>query len=523
MNILLVSLARMGDLVQMTPAMIGLHDREEARVHLLVTSNLADFAGQLDGVDEVLVFEDDLLNVLISKGTSLAACGARWRAWIGKLRERHFEVVINLTHDDLSAHLASQLNAPLSLGRQRVHDGSMVIHGPWFRYFFTVFHHREINSFNLCDIYRMGAGVERGEIAVSATPLPLEELLASAIAALPRPLVALHPGANHPARRWSIDSYAELARSLVANGVGVVLIGGTAERGLCDQVAAEAGLNLTNLAGRIELVQLPALLAAVDLLVTNDTGPLHVAASVGTQTVSLFLAMARPEDTAPGAAGHLVIETLHPDHPSQEHPKNPIADQSWTIPATDVLHFVCAELGLQTPFPDQASARCYRVLRTRFDRQGCLDLEELHRFGGEDHNAGSARHWRNVWYSLLAETEESTSEIDLTEPEDSDNFNRSIERALQMSEGMLNRITNPATSTLKSDSLSLAQLESQWLNLEKTAGSISALLLLYRLEREWLYTRGLAALRSQFPILHARYNRLFSCFLHSRRAEEVMP
>jgi ADP-heptose:LPS heptosyltransferase len=99
--------------------------------------------------------------------------------------------------------------------------------------------------------------------------------------------VGLFPGANAPARRWPAERFAELARRIAGTGARVVSMGGAGEAVLTASVAAVAPGAL-DAGGRTDLVDLAALLSLCDLVVTNDTGPMHLAGAVGTPTVSLW-------------------------------------------------------------------------------------------------------------------------------------------------------------------------------------------------------------------------------------------
>lgn len=100
-------------------------------------------------------------------------------------------------------------------------------------------------------------------------------------------VVGLFPGANAPARRWPIERYAEVARVRVEHGDRVVVIGGPGERDVTARVAAAAP-GAVDLGGRTSMEDLAAVLSVLDILVTNDTGPMHLAGAVGTPTVSLW-------------------------------------------------------------------------------------------------------------------------------------------------------------------------------------------------------------------------------------------
>ena len=105
-----------------------------------------------------------------------------------------------------------------------------------------------------------------------------------------KPLVAMEPGGAYGvAKRWPEDRYAALAGRLVREGTADVVLLGTADMApLHDRIAAAAKAPLLKAAGQTDLLQLSGLLARSSLLVTNDTGPMHLAAAMGTPIVALF-------------------------------------------------------------------------------------------------------------------------------------------------------------------------------------------------------------------------------------------
>jgi lipopolysaccharide heptosyltransferase II len=105
-----------------------------------------------------------------------------------------------------------------------------------------------------------------------------------------RPVVALCPGStNSRAKRWPADRYAALADRLIDElGAHVLLLGSTEELDVSLETA-RCMLNVPAiLTGRTDLTQAVALLSVVDLLVTNDTGPAHIAAALGRPTLVIF-------------------------------------------------------------------------------------------------------------------------------------------------------------------------------------------------------------------------------------------
>ncbi len=115
--------------------------------------------------------------------------------------------------------------------------------------------------------------------------------------------VGVFPASNATSRRWDPDRFREVARRLAAEGDHVVVFGGPADVGLTRFVAGEAAYDA---GGRTDLPLLAAALAACDILITNDSGPLHLAAAVGTATVSLWGA-GNPAVTGVTGAAHQLL------------------------------------------------------------------------------------------------------------------------------------------------------------------------------------------------------------------------
>jgi ADP-heptose:LPS heptosyltransferase len=107
----------------------------------------------------------------------------------------------------------------------------------------------------------------------------------------PHPLVAVHPGATDPRRRWPPHRLGELGAALHARGARVVLLGGPADAPLVEEIRAGLGSSAgeaVDLSGRLTMNALVGLLERADLFVGNDSGPRHLAEAVGTATVGVF-------------------------------------------------------------------------------------------------------------------------------------------------------------------------------------------------------------------------------------------
>ncbi len=114
----------------------------------------------------------------------------------------------------------------------------------------------------------------------------------------------IHPGAASPARRWPADRWAAVARAERAAGRRVVVTGSPAERALAQQVARDAELEPEAvLAGRTDLLQLAAVVAAAGRVLCGDTGVAHLATAFGIPSVLLF-GPTPPSEWGPPSGAH---------------------------------------------------------------------------------------------------------------------------------------------------------------------------------------------------------------------------
>jgi heptosyltransferase-2 len=130
----------------------------------------------------------------------------------------------------------------------------------------------------------------------------------------PGPVVGVNPGAAFgSAKQWLPERYAAAAERIAAlRGARVAIVGGPAERPLAEAIGAALRTPPVDLCGRTDLAELVGVLKQMELLVTNDSGPMHVASALGTPVVAVF----GPTDwreTAPAgpAPSRVVREEAH--------------------------------------------------------------------------------------------------------------------------------------------------------------------------------------------------------------------
>lgn len=132
-----------------------------------------------------------------------------------------------------------------------------------------------------------GATFAHPEPRLAVTEADLREA-AALVPARARPLVALHPGASDPRRRWPPASFAAVGDALAAAGAQVVVTGVEAERDVVEAVIGAMRWPALDLSGRLSVGGLAGVLSRCAAVVSNDTGPRHLAEAVGAATVGIY-------------------------------------------------------------------------------------------------------------------------------------------------------------------------------------------------------------------------------------------
>lgn len=162
---------------------------------------------------------------------------------------------------------------------------------------------------------------------------------ASMLADLPRPIVGLVPGGSKIPKRWPPDRFASMVERCGKRLGTAVIFGSPDERDVLDAVveARRGGVAIVDLTRRgLDLESLPAAIGACDALVTNDTGPRHLAIAQGVPTVSLFGPTDHRWTIVPGARERILLAEpfLDETHIADRHPQACRIDR---IPVSDVV------------------------------------------------------------------------------------------------------------------------------------------------------------------------------------------
>lgn len=317
-NILILNLTRMGDLVQSTPLIAGLREKySDAKITLVVSSDFAEFSKRVPGVDEIIVF--NLKQFEHELGTGKKSWVSIYRYledFLDGISSKAHDYLVNLSHSRLSAFMIQYLGIKNRCGFGCNEAGERFTEHPWMEYFGTEPFNRIYNPFNLVEIFARCADVRLDGKAISVGTFPedfseADVILSQENISEDEVLIGMQAGSSLEGRRWPAQSFARLADLLAEKfKARIILFGVKSEFPLAEEVIRHSRFKhrLVNLAGRTSLSQMVGLLKKCRYLVTNDTGPMHIAAALGTPVVGLFFAHAHPFETGPYGPGHLVFQ-----------------------------------------------------------------------------------------------------------------------------------------------------------------------------------------------------------------------
>jgi ADP-heptose:LPS heptosyltransferase len=323
-DLLVINLMRLGDLIQTTPVLRRLRAAyPESRITLAVMDLFLDTAGLLPGVDRLAPFPSAGLGaLLLDQEGGWPEAAQRLEEWLAQHFPRPPNLVLNLTPNRLGGILAYATGAAEIRGMAVNQNWEVHTSPAWASYALIVSRARQANPFNLVDLFLREGGLTPDGQGLDLTVPPEAEAEAEeALRLLDLPAgtarVGLLPGASQPERRWPPERLARAASLLRdRRPCHFFIFGSAGEAPLGEALARRLPPGATTLLlGRTSPAVLAAYLKRLDLLITNDTGPMHLAAAMGTPTLALFLASARVQDTGPVGAGHVILEPRLDCHP----------------------------------------------------------------------------------------------------------------------------------------------------------------------------------------------------------------
>lgn len=274
-NILIVRTDRIGDVVLTVPAIRALKKAcPQARITVWASPLTRDLIDGLPFIDKVLIERS-------RRG---------WQDYfqfIGELRRRRFDLAVvyhTKRHSNLACFLAG---IPHRLGYKNNKFGFLLNWPVEDRR-----HLGEKHEAAYCIDLLKSIGVQDNDLRLELAVHPDAEAWAKWFLAdrFPgtQPVVALHPDSSCPTRRWPPELFAEVSDALAARGVRVMVVGAGSAKVLADRMRACARHSFLDMTGVLSMAKLVAVLRQADLMISNDSGPAHVAAACHIPVITLF-------------------------------------------------------------------------------------------------------------------------------------------------------------------------------------------------------------------------------------------
>lgn len=222
------------------------------------------------------------------------------------LRQHRYRSVINLSHRPEAAILAGSLDTEDLIGPYRDKTtGAMHIRGGWQLYRASLVNNNRYNLYHWADMNLLDS-VPPGSFRTTVWPVPRKTGVTSSAH------IGLFLGASEPDKHPDAAFWSALAGELLAAGHRPVFLGGEAEKNLGAEAAGTLNAPALNLTGRFSLSALSRFLMELDLFVTPDTGPMHLAAWTGTPVLNLSAGPVNAWETGPFSPGQYVLRAALP-------------------------------------------------------------------------------------------------------------------------------------------------------------------------------------------------------------------
>jgi lipopolysaccharide heptosyltransferase II len=308
-RILVLRLERIGDLLMTLEALSLMRRRAlGARIDLVVGSWNAPLARRLSAIDVVETLDAPWL-ARGHRGARVRDMVRQARAW----RSRRYDLAVNFEPDIRSNLLLALSGARCRVGFRSRGGGALLTRADHYDpRIHTSENARRLVELALPAPDGSGAG-EPAPVVGLDLPDDARARAAARVAGLPpgQPLVGIHPSGGRRVKQWDAVRFAEVAVRLARDHQAAILLTGSAEdRPIVEAVRARlpADVAAIDLAGALDVVELAALMERLSVFVSGDTGPMHLAAAVGTPVVAIF----GPSDPArwgPGASTARVVRS----------------------------------------------------------------------------------------------------------------------------------------------------------------------------------------------------------------------
>ena len=279
-RMLIIKPSALGDVATTLPLLCDLKTLfPESRIDWLIHPALADLVRGHDALHELIYFDREKLGRALISGD----VRGHLRTLIRTLRHNQYDIVFDAQGLLRSAVLARLSGASIRIGFADAREGA--------RFLYTHYSHLSRNKELAVVRMRSLAGVLAPLRNTVEFRLPVQDTARAKIRTLAdtgQKFAAVIPGARWDAKRWSEKGYAQIVRHLAKSALRVLVLGAMSERTLCQGIVEQSQVAALNLAGHTSLAEMIAALDLCQVVIGNDSGPLHVAAALGRPLVGLY-------------------------------------------------------------------------------------------------------------------------------------------------------------------------------------------------------------------------------------------
>ncbi len=304
-NILVVNVNWVGDVIFSTPVFKALkRNFPEAKVWCLAAPRVKEILESCPFVDGIIIYDED--------GDHRGPLG-KWRL-IRQIAEKKFDIAFLLHRSLTRALLVFLTGIPKRVGYDEKGRGFLLTHKTKALDKDRV--HRSDYYLNVIESFGIPVGDRMCELSVDGDcRLKIDDLLIRNGIAKNDKIIIINPGGNWDLKRWPKENFATLLARMAVVGsernadhghARIVITGAKKDADLADSLLKLSGVRALVLTGVTTLKELMALFERSSLVISNDSGPLHIANCVGTPAIALF-GPTRPEVTGPRGKGKFTV------------------------------------------------------------------------------------------------------------------------------------------------------------------------------------------------------------------------
>jgi lipopolysaccharide heptosyltransferase II len=310
-NILCIRPDNMGDLIMSGPAIRALKESFGAQITVLTSSMAKGIIKHMPEIDDAIIFDLPWVK------TANTPDPETFNRVISVIKERQFDAAVIFTvysqNPQPAAMLAYLAGIPKTLAYCRENPYHLINNWVTDKEPYNLIKHQVRRDLDL--VATVGAFTKNEALKIKVDedfwPTVARKLQETGLD-LNKPWLLMHAGVSEVKREYPLEQWADAGKQLIENGYQLILTGSTAERQLTNELAIQIGAGSFSAGGLFTLAQFICLVKHAPLLVSVNTGSIHIAAAVGTPVVVLY-AQTNPQHT-PWGAPHKVLEFAVPAH-----------------------------------------------------------------------------------------------------------------------------------------------------------------------------------------------------------------